>query len=209
MAIGLWLVFIAGHAVSMAAFTLRAVILTILQNKALSDPIDPVLALQGINWLVRKVVSMATVTMHVVESSDDDGITHIHTEQTATGGIKGETEVGKLDWSAVPNISGIFGETSNRSRWTGVGSSAESGGGGSLHPWLTEGWLKEDTSGDGNEHIQNWAVSEKKGWTAEEIWGFAMLDGKRYQVRKFLVKKGEQEARARMVYDWKGRMRAN
>lgn len=143
--------------------------------------------------------------MHVVEWSDDDGTTHIHIEQTATGGIKGETEIRKLDWSAVPHNSGIFGETSSRSRWTGVGSRVESGGGGSLHPWLTEGWLKEDTSGDGNDYIQNWVVNEKIGWTAEQIWGFAVLDGQRYQVRKFLVKNKEQEAKARMVYDWKGR----
>ena len=152
---------------------------------------------------------MATITMRVVESTDDNGTTHIRVEQMATGGIKGETEIRKLDWSAVPHISGVFGETSNRSRWTGVGSRAESGGGGPLHPWLTEGWLKEDTSGDSNDQIQNWVMNEKNGWTAEQIWGFAMLEGKRYQVRKFLVKRGEQEVKARMVYDWKGRTKAN
>lgn len=152
---------------------------------------------------------MATVTMNLVESSDNDGITHIRIEQTATGGIKGETEIRKLDWSAVPHISGIFGETSNRSRWTGVGSNVESGGGGSLHPWLTEGWLKDDTSGDCNEHIQDWVVNQKNGWTAEQIWGFAILNGKRYHVRKFIVQKKEQEVKARIVYDWKGRVRVD
>ena len=167
------------------------------------------LALQGINWLIRKVVSLATVTMRVTEFIDDDKTTHIRIEQTATGGIKGETEIRKLDWSVVPHVSGVFGEMSNRSRWTSIGSSAESGDGGSLHPWLTEGWLEEDANGDGKEHIQNWVVNERMGWTAEQIWGFAILDGKRYQVRKFLVKKGEEEAKARMVYEWKGRTKAN
>ena len=162
------------------------------------------LALQGINWLIRKVVSLATITMRVIETEDATGTIHIRVEQTATGGIKGETEERKLDWSPVPHVSGVFGEMNNRTRWTSIEKEAESGGGGPLHPWLTEGWLDEKPLEDQRSHVQNWVVNEKSGWTAEQIWGFAMVDGKRYHVRKFLVKKGDEEAKARMVYDWKG-----
>ena len=134
-------------------------------------------------------------------------------DHTATGGIKAETEFRKLDWSLVPHVSGVFGETSCRSRWMkvdGSGAMAESGAGGPLHPWLMEGWLVEaDINGEGKVFIQNWVVNEKMGWTAEQVWGFAMLDGKRYQVRKFLVRKGGEEARVRMVYEWKGRTKAD
>lgn len=146
--------------------------------------------------------------MRVIETTDDNDVTHIRVEQSATGGIKGETEIRQLNWSDVPHSSGVFGEMNNRSRWTSVGDSAESGGGGSLDPWLTEGWLEENTTKEGQEHIQNWVVNEKHGWTAEQIWGFAMVNGKRYHVRKFLVKKKDQEAKARMVYDWKGKEKA-
>ncbi|KAL8727609.1 MAG: hypothetical protein Q9166_005917 [cf. Caloplaca sp. 2 TL-2023] len=176
-----------------------------VMSKTLSDPLDPVLALQGLNWLIRKVVSLATITIHTIETIDDNGITHIRMDQTATGGIKGETEIRKLDWSDGVHISGVFGEMNNRSRWTDLGGTAESGGGGPLHPWLTEGWLEEPQIGEGKGHVQNWVVNEKNGWTAEQIWGFAMVNGERRHVRKFLVSKGEQEAKARMVYDWKGR----
>ena len=144
--------------------------------------------------------------MRVIESTDDEGIVHIRIEQTATGGIKGETEIRKLDWSEVPHSSGVFGDMNNRSRWVDLSGSAESGAGGSLSPWLTEGWLEESTGSDGQDHIQNWVVNGKNGWTAEQIWGFAIVDGKRYHVRKFLVKKEDQEARARMVYDWRGKI---
>ncbi|KAL8683663.1 MAG: hypothetical protein Q9186_000436 [Xanthomendoza sp. 1 TL-2023] len=176
-----------------------------VMSKSLSDPLDPVLALQGINWLIRKVVSLATITMRIIETEDATGTIHIRVEQTATGGIKGETEERKLDWSPVPHSSGVFGEMNNRTRWTSVGSDAESGGGGPLHPWLTEGWLVEKPVQEGtNSYVQNWVVNEKNGWTAEQIWGFATVNGKRYHVRKFLVKKGDAEAKARMVYDWMG-----
>ncbi|KAL8908392.1 MAG: hypothetical protein Q9207_000811 [Kuettlingeria erythrocarpa] len=175
-----------------------------VMNKSLSDPLDSVLALQGINWLIRKVVSLATITMRVIETKDTTGTTHIRVEQTATGGIKGETEERKLDWSPVPHSSGVFGEMNNGTRWTSIGSEAESGGGGPLHPWLTEGWLDEKPVEDRRTHVQNWVVNEKSGWTAEPIWGFAMVNGKRYHVRRFLVKKGDEEATACMVYDWKG-----
>ncbi|KAL8763114.1 MAG: hypothetical protein Q9184_001007 [Pyrenodesmia sp. 2 TL-2023] len=79
-----------------------------VMSKSLSDPLDPVLALQGINWLIRKAVSLATVTMRAIETKDTTGTTHIRVEQMATGGIKGETEERKLDWSPVA-VSGEEG----------------------------------------------------------------------------------------------------
>ena len=136
--------------------------------------------------------------------NDEKGTTHIRIEQTATGGIKGETEIRQLDWSEVPHSSGVFGEMANRTRWTSVDSNAESGGGGPLHPWLSEGWLDEDLNQNGQSFVQNWVVNEKSGWTAEQIWGFASINGERYHVRKFLVMKGNEVAKTRMVYDWRG-----
>ncbi|KAL9121259.1 MAG: hypothetical protein Q9187_002184 [Circinaria calcarea] len=170
-----------------------------VMNKTLSDDLDPVLALQGLPWLLRKVVSWATITMHVKQYIDDVGITNIRIEQTATGGIKGETELRKLDWSEVPHVSGVFGEMMNHSRWSGVKQNARSGDGGTLDTFLTEGWLEEaaGTREDEN-HVQNWVVNKKGGWTAEQMWGFAMVDGKRYHVKKFLVKKGGEMEKVKM-----------
>ena len=34
-----------------------------IQNKTLSNPSDPLLAIQGMGWLTRKAIGMATVTV--------------------------------------------------------------------------------------------------------------------------------------------------
>lgn len=61
-------------------------------DKKLSDDVDPVLALQGIGWLIRKTVSFATVTQHVHTYVAEDGVPRIDVEQHGTAGLKGTTE---------------------------------------------------------------------------------------------------------------------
>lgn len=59
------------------------------------------LTLQGIGWIVRKAISIATITLDVKQYRDDEGVEHIDIEQTATGGVKGTTENRTLDWTYV------------------------------------------------------------------------------------------------------------
>jgi hypothetical protein len=49
----------------------RLIRLTYLQNKTLSDDPDDVLALQGMGWMTRKAISIATVTLHTKQYTDD------------------------------------------------------------------------------------------------------------------------------------------
>lgn len=69
----------------------------------------------------------------------------------------------------------------------------------------TSGWLDENSA----RHVQSWVVNVDQtaagGWTAEQVWGFEMLDQKRYYTRRVVVRKGEDKVeRARLVYDYKG-----
>lgn len=54
------------------------------------------------------------------------------------------------------------------------------------------------------EHVQSWAVSQGGGWTAEQIWGFEEIEGKRFYTRRVVVRSGEEVERARLVYDYEG-----
>lgn len=161
--------------------------------------------LQGIPWLLRKIANLATITMHARQEVDDDGVTVITVDQTATGGIKGETEVRKLDWKEAITTSGFFGTSRHRSRWTDLKGQTQSGHGGGLDPYLTEGWLEEPTDKAGEDYLQDFVVNEKNGWSAEQIWGFAKVNGERYHARKTLVTKGEKVEKMRTIYDWKGK----
>lgn len=72
----------------------------------------------------------------------------------------------------------------------------------------TPQWLdgSEEVSGPaGEKHIESYVVNEEKGWIANQIWGFAIIDGTRYYVRRVLVKKGDTVLKARLVYNWSGK----
>lgn len=45
--------------------------------------------------------------------------------------------------------------------------------------------------------------SPKRGWNVYQVWGFAIVDGKRMHVRRIVSKKGREEHRIRTVYDYK------
>lgn len=65
----------------------------------------------------------------------------------------------------------------------------------------TSGFLADDGG-----QVQSWAVNQDaaQGWTAEQVWGFEVLEGKRYYTRRVVVRKGQDVQRVRLVYDYKG-----
>lgn len=170
---------------------------TFVMNKSLSDDTDAVLALQGIGWFTRKAIALATVTLHVKQYIDDAGLTHIDIDQTATGGIKGTSEIRTLDWVEREHNDHIFGDLKGKNRWCTLDVPDDA--------FLKDGWLEgeEENSGpNGERHMQGFVVNEKNGWTGEQIWGFAIIDGKRYYTRRVVVSKGDKVLKTRLVYDW-------
>lgn len=166
------------------------------------------LELQGVPWLKRKIILLATVTLSVKEYVDDNKITHIDLDQTATGGIQGTTELRILNWSEKSHEDHIFGTLKSQNRWVADLKTCESGKGGPLHPFLTEGWLEEKVGPNGEGWVQNWVVNEEKEWTAEQIWGFSMINRQRYKTRKIVVTKGETVLPLTLAYEWKGKPEA-
>ncbi|KAI9745116.1 MAG: hypothetical protein M1818_001394 [Claussenomyces sp. TS43310] len=182
------------------------------QNKTLSDDPDPVLALQGVSWFKRTIIAHATVTLHVrqyvtaEEGSDgDSALTHIDIDQTVTGGIKGTTELRTLDWAARGHSDDTFGDVKGRSRWLADLEAPGAGADGELDDFLKDGWLHEAAGPQGEAFVQSWVINEGAGWTAQQIWGFATVDGERYHTRRVVVKKGDEVVKVRLIYDWQGK----
>ncbi|KAL3419327.1 hypothetical protein PVAG01_09549 [Phlyctema vagabunda] len=170
-------------------------------NKTLSDDPDPVLAMQGVGWWTRKAIAYATVTLHVKQYVDEQGLTHIDIEQTATGGIKGTTELRTLDWVEREHNDHIFGDLKGKGRWLNFDSGLID------DDYLKEDWLEgpEEVAGpNGEKHIQSF-VDAAGGWTGNQIWGFAMIGNERRYTRRFTVIKGDQVKKIRLVYDWQGK----
>jgi hypothetical protein len=61
--------------------------------------------------------------------------------------------------------------------------------------FLKQGWEGEDV-------VESYAESVDNGWTALQIWGFADVEGVRRHVRRVVTKKGKDELKIRIVYDW-------
>lgn len=160
------------------------------QNKSLSDSADPALALQGVGWLTRKAIGLATVTLHIKEYVDESGVTHVDIQQTATGGVKGTAENRTLDDTFREHSDWLFGSVKGRTGW--VASKAEI-----ADEFLQKGW--EDGQA---EFVVGYVESLDNGWTARQVWGFQVVNGERRHARNIVVAKGSERVEMRLVYDF-------
>ncbi|KAK6084260.1 hypothetical protein SCUP515_01374 [Seiridium cupressi] len=171
----------------------------------LSDSPEPGLALQGVGYLTRKAVGLATVTLHVKQYTDAEGTPHIDIEQMATGGIKGTSEHRTIDSTFREHSDWLFGKVKARSFFVTAESliakiKEELGG----DEFLGKDWLEgqeEQTGPDGALHLVNWVEAEA-GWTAAQVWGFQTIGGERRYARNIVVKKGDKIIELRLVYDY-------
>ena len=141
--------------------------------------------------MTRKAVSLATITLHVSQYKDDDGITHIDIDQVLTGGINGTSEKRALNWEGREHSDHIFGEVIGKTRWTKLADVQDE--------FLKKHWAKESEEGNVIEaHVK----SVTQGWEASQIWGFQVVDGKRHYARNVVVTKGDERKEARLIYEY-------
>ncbi|KAL1311635.1 hypothetical protein AAFC00_001745 [Neodothiora populina] len=168
---------------------------TFVLNKSLSDSSDSVLAMQGVSWLVRQAIKYSTITLHVKEYVDDQDKTHIDIEQVASAGSS-NLEERMLDWAFQEKTDRVFGHVKGRSRFIKVEDIDE--------PYLKQGWDQKFLDDGGNELVESYTESLSSTWTADQTWGFEVIGGERRYVRHVFAKKGKEEHRIKLVYDWQG-----
>ncbi|KAK4248496.1 hypothetical protein C7999DRAFT_13606 [Corynascus novoguineensis] len=177
-----------------------------IMNKTLSSNIEPGLALQGVGWVARKAVSMATLTLAVKQfvappsppaDPANPAATHIEIEQTGTGGIKASTEKRCLDDTFRDHTDWLFGHVKGKSKFLTADDIQDD--------YLKSGWLEGDDEKkgpNGETHVISYVESYDNGWTATQIWGFKIIDGVRRHVRNVLITKGGERVELQLVYDW-------
>lgn len=158
--------------------------------------------MQGVGWVMRKAIGIATITLAIKQYTADDGVEHIDIVQTATGGIQ-TTELRTFDDTFREHKDNVFGLVEGRNRRTKLSSFKDDD---PDEAFLKEGWSKDIV--DSDEVIDGIVVSKVNGWDGRLIWGFADINGERRYVRRSVVKKGSQTKRVRMVYDYKGPLNA-
>ncbi|KAK3329732.1 hypothetical protein B0H66DRAFT_35961 [Apodospora peruviana] len=175
-------------------------------NKSQSNPLEPALALQGIGWLTRKAVGIATFTLDVKHYTGPPSppadpsapaVAHIEIDQLGTGGIKGTTEKRCLDNQFREHSDWLFGHVRGQTRWIDLPEISDE--------FLKSGWLDTDAEKggpNGEKHLISYVESLDNGWTATQIWGFKEVEGLRKYVRNVVVAKGTERVEIQLVYDW-------
>jgi len=177
-----------------------------LLNKTLSDSFDPAFVFQGIPWIIRKVVSITTLSLKVAHEIDESGTKTLVFTQAASiaiAGLSEEKEVRFLDGRETFHSSALFGTSSARSRLVNL-STANSIDGKPLDPLLAQNFLQEGEPG-GDNNLLDLIVHQTKGWVMEQIWGFGIVNDERRLMRKMVIRKGDEVAYITAFYDWKGR----
>lgn len=182
-------------------------------NKSLSDDTDSLLALQGLSWLTRRAIGLATVNLTIREY-EESGTIHIDITSVAKG-LSSTQEDRTLNWKDIPHQDKIFGKVLGRSRMINLNA----GGFDPQEPYDEESkaFLQARTLKDGKTPssfedqsalVQTFAKNQDSGygWTAEQIWGFEQVNGKRYYTRRIIGRnaKGDKIQRVRLVYDYQG-----
>ncbi|PGH09081.1 hypothetical protein GX51_00834 [Blastomyces parvus] len=198
---------------------------TWVMDKSISNDPDGIFKLQGMSWLTRKAIGLATVTLKIKQTKNAQGADELAIDQLLTGGVKGTSEHRVLDWSERDHADHIFGDVVGQSRFLKAGAASEGSGGKRLpevdvqtktgdadkdvavakflrgeilaNDDLTEGFVVD---GENEDFMQSWVRSKGDGWTAEQIWGFEMVDGVRRYTRRIVVAKGEEIEKVRLVY---------
>jgi hypothetical protein len=180
-------------------------VLTYAQNKKFSSDTSPALALQGIGWVTRKLISAASITLDIKQytapptppNSDTTPVTHIEIEQTGTGGMKGTTEKRCLDFQWREHSDWMFGHVKGQTKFVAPADITDE--------FLAKDWLEDEAEKggpNGETHILSYVESLDSGWTATQVWGFQMIDGVRRYCRNVVVAKGAERVELRLVYDF-------
>lgn len=168
-----------------------------------------------------------TVNVHQYADSENPTLIHVDAQQVITGGIQGTKETRKLDWTEREHVDHIFGTLRGCSRHLAAAKSED----GAVRPVIeiqtqvgspeadakvqkfligetlidgskSEGFLAEEGEG---AFLQSFVKNESAGWTAEQVWGFEIVDGERRHTRRVVVVKDGKVASARLVYAFKER----
>lgn len=134
----------------------RGLLTVYSQNKTLSDSagLDAVLICQGVGWLLRRAIAIASITAHTYQT-EEDGVVTITIHNTSNGGIKGTTEVRHLNGKPTEHTDYIWGHVLGSSRYVATRDLKDD--------FLKTGWLSETSDG---ECIENTIEALDGSWTS-------------------------------------------
>ncbi|KAI0094779.1 hypothetical protein BDY19DRAFT_42313 [Irpex rosettiformis] len=167
-------------------------------NKSLSDDTDNILALQGVSWMTRKAIALATLYVTLTHTAEEGEVELLVNHQELTGGLGSSTETRPLDWREREVSDKLFGDIITKTRRAKAPDLE--------HDYLKEGWTEHSLE-YGVINTVGHSDTPKSGmtWVAEQIFDVQEVNGERRFVKRifFTGPKGE-EVTARQVFDYMG-----
>ncbi|KAJ5523887.1 hypothetical protein N7494_010537 [Penicillium frequentans] len=165
-----------------------------VMNRTRSSEYDPLLKLQGINWLMRKVLNMTSVVLEVKEWEDpSDGFTHMDIDLKPTSGLPASQEKKVFDFKGTDSTHALFGKIRVSQGWANAKELNQE------DHFLVEG-MEEDM--DSFIHLKTEHLDHNT--VTHQAWGFEEIEGTRYHSRHIVGKKGDEVVRVKLVYDYLG-----
>ncbi|QMW42552.1 hypothetical protein G4B11_005876 [Aspergillus flavus] len=197
---------------------------TWVMDNGLSNNLDAVFKLQGISWIIRKVISASTATLKITQGSDEDDDSPscaptewMKLEPALAGGLEGTPEKRLLTWAKFEHNDNLFGRVIIRSHYVS-GQRTEDGRVRPLIEPFTKVVSKPDSESilteavvlapeaTGTEvkmdkaFIHDFIRSVYHGWTAEQIWTVEIVEEERLLTRRIVVWEGSYAECARAFY---------
>ncbi|KAI8240588.1 hypothetical protein K4K57_001775 [Colletotrichum sp. SAR 10_99] len=176
--------------------TIRNLNGTWIVNRSLSDDLSDTLAMQGLSWITRKVLTSGGISLSITqnsltsEDSGDDPIFSIHQEQTVTpGNFKSEDNY-VLDGVGRGQKTQAFGALVTNVKFVSI-DKVQCGDLG--------GRLRESGV---TEVIEEFSTSKKGAWSTLTTWALEDVDSQRRLTQSSTTEKNGNSVTARLVYDF-------
>lgn len=147
---------------------------------------------QGVNWITREDLSIATVKLHIKEHVDSDSITHTDIGNILAGRSSPTTELQQLDWQERERDAPIFAKVQTKTRWIQLAD-------------VEDAFLKAGGKAEMNEggFIESRVESVEGGWCKSRFGGLRILKAlpvfKAPSIRGPMAPR-EQQCRSRMLW---------
>ncbi|KAI6443883.1 hypothetical protein MCOR17_011323 [Pyricularia oryzae] len=169
-------------------------------NSSLSDDLSPTFMAQNIPWIIRQVISYASLELTMVQKEAEPPerpTTVIDVKQTVKPGgfdtdnsyiLDGETRTDKVP---------IFGAMSMRAVYVPMSEITKEDTMGNI--------IEEPSTTDKRVALKEMTEGVNTGWKTTALWAFQEIDGERRFCKYCTTTKGEGEEKvqARLVYDYK------
>ncbi|KAF2252892.1 hypothetical protein BU26DRAFT_515314 [Trematosphaeria pertusa] len=165
-------------------------------NKALSTDFNPLMRLQGLTWLSRKAVNLATITTHITlkpSPSEAASSTRTLILNNSAFNFPGTVEARTLDWEWRDFKDYIWGAFQDRSRIVRKDGLAQE---------VADGEWVQGLRGEDEWMVESEIRARDGAWSNHTVWGFKSVGAERRLIRHMEARRGEECARAVLVYDF-------